>query len=72
MNKERHYLDKTDMDAVQDLVRRNGLRPVIDAVGAAALSDVNAGHFVLNEFEEKMDESDVRTAAYNLTHGDLF
>lgn len=68
----RHYLDETDLAVVQDLIRRNGLRPVVDAIGAAARKESKSGHSVLNEHGERMSREDVLTAAFNLTNCDLF
>jgi hypothetical protein len=52
-------------------VARHGLRPVVDAVGAAARELLEADIPVLDEYHEPMDKGDVETAADNLCHGDL-
>lgn len=69
---DRVLLDQESFNQVHKLVRQFGLRPMVDAVGAAALRLVQAGETVKDEYGEAMDSEDVEVAADNLTNGDLY
>lgn len=66
---KRHYLDPGDMATIRTLVARHGLRPVVDAVGAAAVELSNQDIPVADEYGDPMDASDIQTAAANLAEG---
>lgn len=62
----RHYLNKDDQELIRSLVARNGLRPVVDAVGAAAMYLMEHDQPVMDAEGDPMDAEDIETAAANL------
>ena len=65
-------LTPEDMNTVQALVARYGLRPMVNAI-AEATDELHAdGKPVLDEFGDPMDEGDIQTAVSNLLEGQLY
>jgi hypothetical protein len=65
-------MDSGDRQTVQALVARYGLRPVVDAVAAAALALLEAGQPVKDAQGDPMDREDIETAAQNLREASLY
>jgi hypothetical protein len=65
-------MDARDQQTVRALVARYGLRPVVDAVGAAALALLAAREPVKDEDGDAMDAEDIEIAARNLIEGSLY
>jgi len=68
---ERVYLNPAEFAKVKELVRQHGLRPVIDAVAAAAAELVEADEPVLNEYGDARDAEDVAVSIAMMS-GDLY
>jgi len=65
-------MDQQEKYALKQLIRKYGLRPVVDAVGYAARQMFEAGETINDEDGEPMDPNDVRCAVDNITCGDLY
>jgi hypothetical protein len=62
-------LKSTDLLVIMAVVAEYGLRPVVDAVAAAAQMLLEAGEPVKDEQGESMDREDIETAVRNLLEG---
>lgn len=63
---QRHYLDTADMATVRTLVARHGLRPMVDAVAAAAQELHEQEIPVPDEYGQPMEADDLEIAVSNL------
>jgi hypothetical protein len=66
------HLNEHDTQTVRTLVAEYGLRPVVNAVGAAALALLQTGQPVKDADGDPMDEGEIETAAHNLIEGSLY
>jgi hypothetical protein len=65
-------MDENDKNTIKELVRKHGLRPVVDAVGYATRQLFEAGEPIKDEDGEPMFADDVKCAIDNLVCGDLY
>jgi hypothetical protein len=63
---------KIELDAIKELIRKHGLRPVVDAVGNAARQMFEAGEPIKDEHGDVMFVDDVKCAIDNIICGDLY
>ena len=65
-------MDEQEKDAIKAMIRKHGLRPVVDAVGYAARQMFESGEPINDEDGQPMDSNDVRCAIDNIICGDLY